>query len=64
MFLQLITFQDLNSSGQLDNMQIISTVDSEKSTIQNIDFDTSSNNDFQDTCTNCKLFITIILNIF
>lgn len=63
MFLQLITFQDINSSGQIDNIHTISTIDSEKSAIQNIDFDISSNNDFQDTCTNCKFYITIVLNL-
>lgn len=52
--LQLITFQHINSDGQIDNIQTISTIDSEKPTIQNINFPMDSNNQFQDICTNCK----------
>lgn len=56
--LQLITFQQINSDGQIDNIQTISTIDSEKPTIQNMNFTMDSNNQFQNICTNCKLFVT------
>lgn len=56
--LQLITFQHVDSNGQIDNIQTISTIDSEKPTIRNVNFAIDSNNHFQDIYTNCKLVFT------
>uniref|UniRef100_A0A2S2R835 Zinc finger protein n=1 Tax=Sipha flava TaxID=143950 RepID=A0A2S2R835_9HEMI len=49
---QLITFQHIDANEQIDDIRAISTIDPEKSMIQNINFSMDSNNQFQDIYTN------------
>lgn len=48
--------QHIDHNGHMDNTQTISTIDTEKSAIEDISFTTSCDDHFQDAFTNCNLF--------
>jgi len=59
--LQLITFQQIDSNGQINDIQTISNnVDSDKSTIENINFTMNSDDHFQDIYSDRNKFIYLI----
>lgn len=56
--LQLITFENIDSNGQISDIQTISNdIESDKSTIENINFSMNSDDDFQNIYTDCNWFI-------